>query len=67
MTNEQSRLDLQTEIQRLIEVGINDFLELARVLGRNPLADFAGVNLRGVNFNGADLRGADFHGSDLGG
>lgn len=57
--------ELQTEIQRVIDAGTDNFIELAKVLGKNPLEDFACANLSGINFHRANLKGADLHGANL--
>jgi uncharacterized protein YjbI with pentapeptide repeats len=56
--------------QRVITAQTDNFLELAKIAGLNPLVDFTsakllGVNLRGVDLSGANLRRAYLRGADL--
>jgi uncharacterized protein YjbI with pentapeptide repeats len=46
-------------IQRVITAETDNFLELAKIAGLNPLVDFAGAKLLGVNLSGVDLSGAN--------
>lgn len=62
-------LDLTAEEQErfnaLIESESNDFVDLIRAGGFDPLSDFRFVNLSNIDFGTADLRGFDFTGTDL--
>lgn len=51
--------DLTDTIQRVITAQTDDFLELAKIAGLNPLVDFAGAKLLGINCSGLDLSGAN--------
>ena len=57
-------------IQHVMTDGTDNFLELAKIAGLNPLVDFTGakllgVNLRGVDLSGANLRRVYLRGADL--
>jgi uncharacterized protein YjbI with pentapeptide repeats len=69
--------ELAEVIQRVITAETDNFLELAKIAGLNPLVDFSGAKLLGVNLSGVDLsaanlrrvylRGADLSDTDLSG
>jgi uncharacterized protein YjbI with pentapeptide repeats len=69
--------ELGDSIQRVISAQTDNFLELAKIVGLNPLVDFAGAKLLGVNLSGVDLseanlrraylRGANLSDADLSG
>ncbi|MBE9156017.1 pentapeptide repeat-containing protein [Nodosilinea sp. LEGE 06152] len=58
---------LFNRIQNIIAAETDNFLELAAIVDRDPLKDFAGANLEGVNLQGENLEGADFSKSRLSG
>ena len=54
--------ELTEVIQRVITAQTDNFLELTKIAGLNPLVDFTGAKLLGVNLSGADLSGANLRG-----
>lgn len=54
--------ELADVIQRVITAETDNFLELAKIAGLNPLVDFSGAKLLGVNLTGVDLSGANLRG-----
>lgn len=52
--------DLEARIQKILTTEEDDFAELAQLMGRNLLKDYAGANLEGVDLEGKDLSGGDF-------
>lgn len=52
---------LQRLIDRVYEAQTDNFLELAKLAGLNPLEDLAGGNFLGANLNGIALNGANLH------
>lgn len=52
-------------IKGVVEAKTEDLLELANIVGLNPVEDFAGAKLLGVNLRGVDLSGANLHGAYL--
>lgn len=65
MSDSTSIDNLQNRIQAVLKADSQDFFELAELMGRNPLKDYAGANLEGVNLEGKDLSGADFSRTNL--
>lgn len=62
--------ELEAAIEGVIAAKTDNFLELAKLAGLDPIVDFAGAKLLGVNLSGVDLSGANLHraylrGSDL--
>jgi uncharacterized protein YjbI with pentapeptide repeats len=63
-------LRLKQLIDRIYAAKTDNFLELAKLAGLNPLADLAGgnflaVNLSGIELSGADLSRTNFRGANL--
>ncbi|OKH19842.1 low-complexity protein [Hydrococcus rivularis NIES-593] len=61
---------LKQLIERIYEAQTDNFLELAKLAGLNPLTDLAGGNFLAVNLSGSELSGADlsranFRGANL--
>ena len=63
--NEQEWQEFQSLVQQIETAETDDFLELAKLLGRNPKTDLVGASLVGANLSGADLVGADLVGASL--
>ncbi len=57
--------ELAEAIQQILAAQTNDFLQLAKIAGLDPLADFAGANLLGVSLAGSDLSGSNLAGANL--
>jgi Pentapeptide repeats (8 copies) len=63
-------LQIKHLIQRIYEAPTNNFLELTKLAGLNPLEDLVGgnflaMNLSGIGLSGANLARANFRGADL--
>ncbi len=56
---------LEQQIEEVLAAKIENFLELAKLAGLNPLVDFAGANLLGVSLEGIDLSNANLEGISL--
>ena len=65
MTEDQSLQELSADIQKLIEADTDDFFELGKLIGLDPLKDLAGADLHGTNLRGADLSRANLSKTNL--
>ena len=63
MTDGMSMDALQERIDLILSADTDDFLELGKILGRDPLRDLAGHDLSNVDLHGKDLQGANFTGT----
>lgn len=57
--------EFQNRIQQILDADTDDFMELAILMRRDPLRDYAGANLEGVNLSGKNLQGANLSGANL--
>lgn len=57
--NPEKVSELAEVMQRVFAAQTDNFLELANIVGLNPLTDFVGAKLLGVNLSSADLSGAN--------
>ncbi len=62
MSNEQN---FESLIQQVCDVETEDFFEIAKISGLDPLTDFAGADLHQVNLSGKLLQGANFRKTNL--
>ncbi len=67
MPSELSYQQLQDLIQLVNEADTEDFFELAKIAGLNPINDFSGADLREVDLRSAQLAKANFINTDLSG
>jgi|GEM_PF-4656542 len=59
-------LDLEAAITQAVNGDSDDFFELAKTLGLNPLTDFEGSDLHGITLEPrSDLRGANLRSANL--
>jgi uncharacterized protein YjbI with pentapeptide repeats len=55
----------QLEMVRELLAAVDDFAEILKIVGLNPLTDLAGANLSGSNLQRAALKGANLHSTNL--
>src|SRR5579883_930058 len=76
LSTEVDSFDLEAAIIQVVNAASDDFFEIARTLGLDPLTDLKGRDLSGVrlelgsnlvgaNLEGANLSDADLEGADL--
>ncbi len=63
--SEQEFQEFQALVQHIEGTETNNFFELAKILGRDPLKDFVGADLSGTDLSGGKLSNADLHHVDL--
>ncbi|MFM7450605.1 MAG: pentapeptide repeat-containing protein, partial [Leptolyngbyaceae cyanobacterium] len=63
--NDQSFEQLQRQVKLILEAETDDFFELAKLAGLNPLTDFVMANLSGLNLQSAQLSRANLLGANL--
>ncbi len=65
MNEDPSLQKLDENIKKLINAETDNFLELGKLIGLNPLEHLAGANLQGTNLSNIDLSNADLTNADL--
>ena len=65
--DELSLDQLADAIEQVADSTSDNFIEMSRMLGLDPLTDFAGADLSGADLRKADLSGANLSGADLSG
>ncbi|HEY9807859.1 MAG TPA: pentapeptide repeat-containing protein [Halomicronema sp.] len=58
-------VSLEETMTQVLDAKNDNFIELAKLAGLNPLVDLAGANLLGVSLEGTDLSNGNFEGINL--
>ncbi|MEM8719874.1 MAG: pentapeptide repeat-containing protein [Cyanobacteria bacterium P01_G01_bin.39] len=67
MNEDLSLQKLEAQVKQILDAETNDFFELAKIAGIDPLKDLKGADLRNSNLRKADLREADLSYANLAG
>ncbi len=67
MNDDLSLQELEAQVQQILDAETNNFFELAKIAGINPLTDLKGADLRNSDLRKANLRGADLSYANLAG